>query len=100
LAIPCDANSNNVGTVSAEIPIGPKWCEIQQTVFSWTTQKFPFAVKTAHRLKIREPHDITVTGEAFYDIGHSPADHSNRRRTPKEYAMRETHPVMKIEVIE
>jgi hypothetical protein len=69
-------------------------------VFSWTTQKFPFAVKTAHRLKIREPHDITVTGEAFYDIGHSPADHSNRRRTPKEYAMRETHPVMKIEVIE
>jgi hypothetical protein len=28
-----DANGNNVGTVSAEIPVGPKWCEIRQTVF-------------------------------------------------------------------
>jgi len=32
-----DANGNNVGTVSAEIPVGPKWCEIRQTVFGWTT---------------------------------------------------------------
>jgi hypothetical protein len=31
-----DANGNNVGTVSAEIPVGPKWCEIRQTVFGWT----------------------------------------------------------------
>jgi hypothetical protein len=67
-----DANGNNVGTVSAEIPVGPKWCEIRQTVFGWTTQKFPFGVKTAHTLKIRE-HVITVTGKAFYDIGHAPA---------------------------
>jgi hypothetical protein len=52
---------NNVGTVSAEIPVGPRWCEIRQTVFGWTTQKFPFSVKTAHALKIREPHVITVT---------------------------------------
>jgi hypothetical protein len=43
-----DANGNSVGTVSAEIPVGPKWCEIRQTVFGWTTQKFPFGVKTAH----------------------------------------------------
>jgi hypothetical protein len=28
-----DATGNNVGTVSAEIPVGPKWCEIRQTVF-------------------------------------------------------------------
>ena len=48
-----DATGNNVGTVSAEIPVGPKWCEIRQTVFGWTTQKFPFGVKTAHALKIR-----------------------------------------------
>jgi hypothetical protein len=58
-----DANGNNVGTVSAEIPVGPKWCEIRQTVFGWTTQKFPFGVKTAHTLKIREPHVITVTAK-------------------------------------
>jgi hypothetical protein len=62
-----DATGNNVGTVSAEIPVGPKWCEIRQTVFGWTTQKFPFNVKTAHTLKLREPHVITVTGKAFYD---------------------------------
>jgi hypothetical protein len=50
-------------------------------------------------LKIREPHVITVTGKAFYDIGHAPADHSNRRSTPKGYAVWEVHPVMKLEVI-
>jgi len=50
-----DATGNTVGTVSAEIPIGPKWCEIRQTIFGWTTQKFPFGVKNARGLKIREP---------------------------------------------
>ena len=85
-----DATGNNVGTVSAEIPVGPRWCEIRQAVFGWTTQKFPFSVKTAHALKIREPHVITVTGKAFYDIGHAPADHSNRRSTPKGYAVWES----------
>jgi hypothetical protein len=79
--------------------LAPRWCEIRQTVFGWTTQKFPFSVKTAHALKIREPHVITVTGKAFYDIGHAPADHSNRRSTPKGYAVWEIHPVMKMEVI-
>jgi len=72
--------------------------EIRQTVFGWTTQKFPFGVKTAHTLKIREPHVITVTGKAFYDIGHAPADHSNRRSTPKGYAVWEIHPVMALYV--
>src|SRR5690242_16271727 len=92
-----DATGNNVGTVSAEITVGPKWCEIRQTVFGWT-QKFPFGVKTAHALKIREPHVITGTGKAFYDIGHAPADHSNRRTRPKGYAVWEIHPVMKMDV--
>jgi hypothetical protein len=41
---------------------------------------------------------ITVTGKAFYDIGHAPAEHSNRRNTPKGYAVWEIHPVMKMEV--
>jgi hypothetical protein len=95
-----DANGGGVGTVSAEIPVGPKWCEIRQTVFGWTTQKFPFTVKTAHTLKIREPHVITVTGKAFYDIGHTPADHSNRRTSPKGYAVWEIHPVMALHVDE
>jgi hypothetical protein len=95
-----DANGNNIGTVSAEIPVGPKWCEIRQTVFGWTTQKFPFGVKTAHTLKIGQPHVITVTGKAFYDFAHAPADHSNRRRTPKDYAVWEIHLVMQMDVIQ
>jgi hypothetical protein len=68
--------------------------------FAGTSQKFPFNVKAAHTLKIREPHVITMTGKAFYDIGHAPADHSNRRRSPKDYAVWEIHPVMKMEVIQ
>jgi hypothetical protein len=67
-------------------------------VFGWTTQKFPFGVKTAHRLNIGQSHVITVTGKAFYDIGHAPADHSNRRHPPKDYAVWEIHPVMKLTV--
>jgi hypothetical protein len=47
-----DATGNGIGTVSAEIPVGPRWCEIRQIVFSWTTQKFPFNVKTAHTLNL------------------------------------------------
>jgi hypothetical protein len=38
-------------------------------------------------------------GKAFYDIGHAPADHSKRRSTPKDYAVWEIHPVMKMEMI-
>jgi len=93
-----DASGNAVGTVSAEIPVGPTWCEIRQIVFGWTAQKFPFNVKTAHTLKLREPHVITVTGKAFYDLSHAPADHSNRRTKPEGYAVWEIHPVMKLTV--
>ncbi|HMF45901.1 MAG TPA: hypothetical protein VKE29_04445 [Candidatus Udaeobacter sp.] len=51
------------------------------------------------RLKIAEPHVVTVTGKAFYYIAHAPADHSNRRQSPKDYAVWEIHPVMKLEVV-
>jgi hypothetical protein len=95
-----DATGNNVGTVSAEIPVGPKWCEIRQTVFGWTTQNFPCSLKTAKKLKLREPHVITVTGKAFYDIGHAPADHSNRRTSPKDYAVWEIHSVMALQLVQ
>ena len=66
-----DNDGNNAGTVSAEIPVGPKWCEIRQIVFGWTKQKFPFTVKSVHDLTIKEPV-VTVTGKAFYDIAHAP----------------------------
>src|SRR6266496_5436027 len=93
-----DATGNAIGTVSAEIPVGPKWCEIRQTVFGWTIQSFPFSLKTAKKLKIREPHVIMVTGKAFYDVAHAPANHSNRRSTPKDYSVWEIHPVMALHV--
>jgi hypothetical protein len=94
-----DADGKNAGTVSAEIPVGPKWCEIRQMVFGWTKQKFPFTVKSVHDLTIAE-HVVTVTGKAFYDIAHAPADHSNRRHSSKDYAVWEIHPVMKLEVVQ
>ena len=92
-----DADGKNAGTVSAEIPVGPKWCEIRQIVFGWTKQKFPFTVKSVHDLTIAE-HVVTVTGKAFYDIAHAPADHSNRRAKPEGYAVWEIHPVMALQV--
>jgi hypothetical protein len=95
-----DATGNAIGTVSAEIPVGLKWCEIRQTVFSWTTQGFPFSLKTSKKLTLHEPQVITVTGKAFYDIGHAPADHSNRRSKPEGYAVWEIHPVMMLRVVE
>ena len=63
-----------------------KWCSAGRS------KKFPFTVKSVHDLTIAE-HVITVTGKAFYDIAHAPADHSNRRRGPKDYAVSEIHPV-------
>jgi hypothetical protein len=45
------------------------------------------------------PPIITVIGKAFFDIGHAPADQSNRRTDLKGYAAWEIHPVMKLGVL-
>ena len=45
-----------------------------------------------------EPPVITVTGKAFFDVGHSPKDQANRRTDLPGYAAWEIHPVMKIAV--
>ena len=93
-----DAEGKKAASVGAEIPVGPTWCEIRQTVFGWTTQSFPFSFKGSQRLEMREPHIITVTGQAFFDVDHASADHSNRRTKPKKYAVWEIHPVMALHV--
>ena len=93
-----DAEGKKAGTVGAEIPVGPEWCELRKTVFGWTTQSFPFSFKGSQTLEIREQHIITVTGKAFFDVDHAPADHSNRRTKPKKYAVWEIHPVMALHV--
>ena len=46
-----DADGDGVGTVSAEIPVGPKWCEIRQIVFGWTSTEVSLQRQTAHTLK-------------------------------------------------
>jgi len=93
-----DAEGKKAGNVGAEIPVGPTWCELRQTVFGWTTQRFPFSFKDSQKLEMREAHTITVTGQAFFDVGHSSADNSNRRNKPKKYAVWEIHPVMALHV--
>jgi hypothetical protein len=93
-----DAEGKKAGSVNAEIPVGPTWCELRQTVFAWTKQSFPFSFKESQRLEMREAHVITVTGQAFFDVGHSSADNSNRRTKPKKYAVWEIHPVMALHV--
>ena len=93
-----DAEGKKTGSVGAEIPVGSTWCELRQTVFAWTTQSFPFSFKESQRLEMRETHIITVTGRAFFDVDHAPADHSNRRTKPKKYAVWEIHPVMALHV--
>jgi hypothetical protein len=66
-------------------------------VFGWTTQTFPFGVQTAHALKIREPHVITVTGKAFSDVGHSFKDQRlNWRSHVAGHAAFEIHSMMKL----
>ena len=93
-----DAEGKKVGSVNAEIPVGPTWCELRKTVFGWTTQSFPFSFKGSQKLEIRETHIITVTGQAFFDVDHASADHSNRRTKPKKYSVWEIHPVLALHV--
>jgi hypothetical protein len=93
-----DAEGKKAGSVNAEIPVGPTWCDFRKLVFGWTTQSFPFSFKESQTLEIRESHVITVTGKAFFDVGHASPDHANRRPKSKKYAVWEIHPVMALHV--
>jgi hypothetical protein len=50
------------------------------------------------KLKLIEAPIITVTGKAYWDVGHAPKDQSNRRSHLPGYAAWEIHPVMKLTV--
>jgi hypothetical protein len=91
-----DAIGDKPGIVVVEIQAKPQWCELRKIVFGWTEVQFPFRVRSGRKLKVAQPPIITVIGKAFFDIGHAPADHSNRRTDVQGYAAWEIHPVMKL----
>ena len=93
-----DVTGNKPGTVVAEIPAKAQWCDLRNIVFGWTHLQFPFHVRTGRKLKFPQPLIITVIGKAFFDVGHAPADHANRRTDLEGYAAWEIHPVMKLDV--
>jgi hypothetical protein len=41
----------------------------------------------------------TVIGKTFFDMGHAPTDHENRRTDLQGNAAWEIHPVMKLDVL-
>ena len=89
-----DATGDKQGTVVCAVPLKPQWCDIRETVFSWTPTRFPFQTSSAKRLKIANPPVVTIVGKAFWDIGHAPKDQSNRRSHQPRYAAWEIHPAM------
>jgi hypothetical protein len=93
-----DATGDKQGIVVVAIPLGPQWCDIRTTVFSWSPTRFPFQTRSTKKLKVIKPPIITVIGKAFWDIGHAPKDQSNRRKYMPGYAAWEIHPVMKLDV--
>ena len=94
-----DATGDKAGIVVCEIPAKQQWCSIRETVFSWTTTKFPFHTSSDRKLKLIEAPIITVTGKAYWDVGHAPKDQSNRRSHLPGYAAWEIHPVMRLDVL-
>jgi hypothetical protein len=93
-----DATGDKAGIVVCEIPAKQQWCSIRETVFSWTTTRFPFQTSSDRKLKLIEAPIITVTGKAYWDVGHAPKDQSNRRSHLSGCAAWEIHPVMKLDV--
>ena len=79
-----------------EIPTKQQWCELRKIVFGGTQVQFPFRVRLGRKLKLTQPEIITVIGKAFFEIGHAPVDHSNRRTDLQGYAAWEIHAVRKM----
>ena len=95
-----DATGDKPGIVVVEIPTKPQWCELRQIVFGWTEVQFPFRVQSGRKLKLSQSVVVTVIDKAFFDIGHAPADHGNRRTDLAGYAAWEIHPVMALQVVQ
>jgi hypothetical protein len=95
-----DATGNKPGIVVCEVPAKTQWCEIRNTVFTGTRTKFPFHTSSAKKLNVTDPPVITVTGGAFFNVGHALKDQSNRRSHQPGYAAWEIHPVVALRVVQ
>jgi hypothetical protein len=85
------------GEIVVELPLGPLWCEMRKTVFSWTNARFPFGIGGNKMFRLLEHPIVTVVGKAFYDIDHSGSDDRNNRRSyDQSEAVWEIHPVMRL----
>jgi hypothetical protein len=67
-----DATGNKPGIVVCEIPAKSQWCEVRQTVFSWTRTRFPLHIRSTRKLTLNQAPVVTcptrlnrckVTGE-------------------------------------
>jgi hypothetical protein len=81
-----DATGDKAGIVVCEIPAKQQWCSIRETVFSWTTTRFPFHTSSDRKLKLIQAPIITVTGKAYWTLAMRPKDQSNRRSHLPSYA--------------
>jgi hypothetical protein len=77
-----DATGDKPGIVVVEIPAKPQWCDIRNTVLSWTQTRFPFHTSSAKKLTLNQAPVITVTGKAFFDVGHSLKDQTGEAIFP------------------
>jgi hypothetical protein len=84
---------------NTEVRANTPWCSIRKTVFSWSTQSFPF--KTTDKLLTLKEHPvITVVGEALYDTDHAPKGNTSNSRPAQKYiSVWEIHPVMGLTVV-
>jgi hypothetical protein len=79
-----DSTGDKPGIVVCEIPAKPQWCSIRETVFIWTRTRFPFHTSSAKKLTLNQTPVITVTGKAYFDVGHSLKDQKSNRRSLSE----------------
>jgi hypothetical protein len=87
------------GGMVVELPLGPRWCEMRKTVFSWTNARFPLSPGKDDKFRLTQHPVVTFVGKAFYDIDHSGNDmHNNRRSYDRSLAVWEIHPVMNMAI--
>jgi hypothetical protein len=49
--------------------------------FGWTRTQFPFHTSSAKKLTLNQTPVVTVTGKAYFDVGHSLKDQRSNRRS-------------------